>query len=76
MSRESFNAGDYVTIEELIDRYDLDVVLRAVADVCYDKSAHVSETWQDGHLSKAWERAGKRVYAAAASKPIKAVSRR
>ncbi len=42
-------------LEALIDRFNLPTILSALADVCYDKAAHVQENWQDRVLSKAWE---------------------
>ncbi len=69
-----FEAGDTATMENdatkgileaLVDRFQLDVVLSALADVCYDKAAHVQETWQDRALAKAWEKNALKCNAAA-----------
>jgi hypothetical protein len=45
------------TIEELIDRTSLDRVLKALADVCAEKSDHVLCNWQDAPMSERWRHA-------------------
>lgn len=46
-------------LEQLVDSYGLIAVLRALAEICYEKAEHVRSAWQDERLGKVWERTGK-----------------
>jgi hypothetical protein len=48
-------------LEELIDRYGLPNVVQALADVCFEKAAHIMESYSDKPLAEAWERDGERL---------------
>jgi hypothetical protein len=41
-------------LEELVDLNDIDKVIGALAQVCWAKSAHLEENWQDRILAKYW----------------------
>lgn len=53
------------TLEILCDAYGLGFVLDAISDVCWDKSQHVAESWQDMQLAKAWGSMAERIAAIA-----------
>lgn len=46
-------------LEPLIDRHGLHGVLESLSQICYLKSAHVAESWQDNELARLWERSAK-----------------
>lgn len=54
-------------IESLIDSAGLTDFVDLSADVCFAKSLHVSEMWQDRTLARQWERAGEILQRAHAS---------
>jgi hypothetical protein len=54
-------------IEALVDRTSVRDVLIALANVCGAKAAHIEENWQDTRLSKAWEKAAKKIDSTAAA---------
>lgn len=41
-------------LERMIDRYSIKGVLGALAEICFDKGAHIAENWQDAKLAKIW----------------------
>lgn len=56
---------DLETLEQIVDRNGIADVLHMLAEICGEKSAHVAVNWQDMGLSRAWERNGERLMAAA-----------
>lgn len=48
-------------IEALIDKNTLAEVIEALETICYLKSQHLIENWQDAQTSKVWARAGKKL---------------
>jgi hypothetical protein len=58
MSIPRVNISD---LEQLIDRYGLPNVVQALADVCFEKAAHIVESYSDKPLAEAWERDGERL---------------
>lgn len=42
-------------LETMMDSRSLAAVLEALRDICYAKSAHVEENWQDKALAHQWE---------------------
>lgn len=42
-------------IETLIDRHTVAKLLEVMAQVCFEKSDHIKENWQDARLAKFWE---------------------
>jgi hypothetical protein len=51
------------TLESLVDQTSVVEVLRALADVCYEKSEHIQAIWQDSVLAKLWERSAIQIQA-------------
>ena len=47
------------TLESLVDRNTLSVVLQALANVCDAKADHVEANWQDKALARNWTRMAK-----------------
>ncbi len=54
-------------VEALIDAHGLYELLDATGMVCFAKGSHLRENWQDSHMAKAWDSAGKRVSTCAAN---------
>jgi hypothetical protein len=50
-------------LEQLVDTSDLAAIVNRLADICYEKSQHISENWQDNILAGEWERAGNKLAA-------------
>ena len=48
-------------LESTIDQYGLADVLQMIAEICYEKSDHVSTVWSDNALAKVWSGAAKRI---------------
>ena len=48
-------------IEKFIDQTSLKDVLEMIHTICYEKSEHISETWQDAPLAKSWEGDAKQI---------------
>jgi hypothetical protein len=46
-------------LEQLVDTYSVSILLEALSTICWEKSSHVLESYNDGDLSKMWERVGK-----------------
>lgn len=46
-----------VSLEQMVDSYGADGVVRALATVCHEKCLHVAQNWQDVPLAKRWARA-------------------
>lgn len=49
------------SLELLIDRNDLQAVVRALANVCFQKTEHILANWQDEPLANAWSINGERL---------------
>jgi hypothetical protein len=49
------------SLEHLIDKTSLHIVLGCLAQVCFAKSEHIGSNWQDRNLAKGWEQEGKRL---------------
>ncbi len=45
-------------LEALVDHADVDRVIQALAQVCWAKSSHIEENWQDRVLAKYWSSLG------------------
>ena len=43
----------------LIDHYGLAKALEMIEEICYEKSEHLRENWQDNQSADYWEDAGK-----------------
>ena len=69
-----FADGAKEAIEALIDKFDLARVLQWTAEVCYMKSQHVEENWQDQGLASEWTKAGHKVIVAGGTIPVRHVS--
>ncbi|MGE0294710.1 MAG: hypothetical protein AB7P97_20355 [Hyphomonadaceae bacterium] len=62
---KNLTRADVDSIEAIMDRTSLFAVLESIVGICFDKSQHISENWQDKSLAREWERAGKVVDKAA-----------
>lgn len=49
------------TIEALIDKHGLELVLGTVGFICRLKADHIRENWQDGLTASAWDMAAKSI---------------
>lgn len=47
--------------EALVDKYNIDVILSKLAEVCHEKAEHIRTNWQDKQTAKEWERLGKKL---------------
>lgn len=63
----TLNKQELETLEHMLDGTNLAVMLEALSDICYGKSQHIEEAWQDQPLAKAWARDAAKL-ATAASK--------
>lgn len=45
-------------LESLIDSNSVATVLEAMSQICYEKSLHIQENWQDKSTAKHWDKAG------------------
>lgn len=48
-------------LECMVDATCFDTVKDSLVDVCFSKSIHVANAWQDNYLEKQWERIAKRL---------------
>ena len=48
-------------LETLFDKLGVEGVVSALAEICYEKEAHVQEYWQDRALATRWRRLGARL---------------
>ena len=53
-------------LEELVDSHGLKGVLTDLSEICYQKSQHMLENWQDTEASRAWARNARRIERTAA----------
>jgi len=49
------------TLEDLVDTYGLEDLLKALGVTCRDKAEHLRTNWQDKDASKCWEVAGNKL---------------
>ncbi len=55
MARKSLTEPEKLKLEvELVDKYDLQAVLLALAKIAYAKADHVLVTWNDKPLAREW----------------------
>ena len=47
--------------EAMIDATTLQEVVEALAEIAFEKAAHLRENWQDERSAKVWEKAGERL---------------
>lgn len=59
--RRNSPQNDNMVLEAMVDAYGLQVVLMALANICYEKAEHVDHAWQDSTLARAWRNAGTRL---------------
>lgn len=45
-------------LEELVDKSDISIVIQALSSVCFAKSTHIQENWQDRVTAKYWMKVG------------------
>jgi hypothetical protein len=45
-------------IEEIMDKTSIQELTEMITEICFEKSQHVLENWQDKNLSKIWEKNG------------------
>lgn len=48
-------------LEALIDRYGLPAVVNGLASICHRKSNHISHTWHNRRLARAWNENGRKL---------------
>ena len=46
-------------IESLIDKHSANYVLNCIAQIAFEKSDHVQDTWQDSYLANDWAKLGR-----------------
>lgn len=61
----------FESLEAMIDKHGLSMVLKAISEICDEKAEHVHSAWQDEKLGKAWERASKHVWSCASSPKVR-----
>jgi hypothetical protein len=64
----------FVTLEETIDKHDLDEVLQAISAICSEKASHLATNWQDHKTAALWEKSATAVLKCALSKPVQDVN--
>jgi hypothetical protein len=45
-------------LEILLDKLGVEGIMSALAEICYEKEAHVQEYWQDRSLAARWRKLG------------------
>lgn len=45
-------------LEALVDAHDLDTVVQSLAGICYEKAAHIEQSYSDAPLAAKWHGAG------------------
>ena len=53
-------------LEELIDKHGLRAITEELALICYEKSQHLRENWQDETAAKKWDKDARTVINATA----------
>lgn len=67
-------AEDKTTLEGLVDQYNLDNVVGALAEICFEKAEHVRTNWQDAYGARKWVQAGNQLMITCMNIKIKEVS--
>jgi hypothetical protein len=49
-------------IEVIIDKIGLKSTLEIIVDICYLKSEHLNNNWQDKYTAEIWEKAAERIF--------------
>lgn len=57
-------------LEQEIDRLGIDTIIDAIAEICREKSEHVSTNWQDFNLAKAWDKLADKLQHVSDTSPI------
>lgn len=68
------NESHFETLERVLDQSNLHELMLHLARICYEKSEHIAENWQDMETAKAWESAAKQLGNVAEYKAIRGVS--
>ena len=55
------NAELEYTLEDLLDKHGLRLVLSSLENVCHEKAEHIQTNWQDKLLAAKWTKAAKRI---------------
>lgn len=63
-----------ISIEALIDKHGLELVLGTVGFICRLKADHIRENWQDSVTASAWDMAAKSIERAECSRAVRVVS--
>lgn len=66
--------NDQASLEAMVDRNGLRLVLDLLAEVCHDKAEHIRTNWQDKHTAAAWTQAAVRVKQCSVMEAVKFVS--
>lgn len=48
--------GQKEDLERLVDRYGMQQILDALADIAGEKSEHIAHMWQDAHTALQWSK--------------------
>ena len=48
-------------LELTLDNSNLADLIQSLENICYAKSQHLNENWQDKDAAKAWDRAGRKL---------------
>ena len=57
-------------LEQEIDRLGIDTVVDALAEICREKSEHVSTNWGDRNLAKAWNKLAEKLQHVSDTSPM------
>lgn len=52
---------DKTDLEQIIDRYSLQDVLGALAEIARDKGEHLRSNWRDKYAARTWELAARQI---------------
>jgi hypothetical protein len=66
---------DQQTLEKLIDRVGVAMVLEHIANICELKAEHIEATWQEPATARPWRDAANTIDGARLRPSIRAVSR-
>jgi hypothetical protein len=64
MASNILSQADADALETMVDLYQLDTLVAALAVICEGKAEHLRTNWQDPATAKAWERASVALFAA------------
>ena len=53
--------AEAINLETLIDNHGIQEVMDAIANICWEKSEHIVQSYGDKPLAKLWETNGKRI---------------